>query len=51
MPLLKKKKIDELSFTNFIQDAMYIDKTMRGATGMIMDDILHTHLSGEVENS
>ena len=47
----KKKKLFEPSFTVPIQIAVNIDESMRGTTDTIMDDILHPHLSGEVENS
>lgn len=49
-PLQKKEKINELCFTILIRDAVNIDKSMRGATDTMMNDILHPHFSGEVEN-
>ena len=46
----KKENPIDSWFKNFIQDAVSIDKSMRGTTDTIMDDILQPHLSGEVEN-
>lgn len=45
------EKINEFSVTIPTQDAVNIDKSIRGATDTTIDEILHPHLSGEDENS